>query len=261
MLDILLAKLSKRNVDVRFLDRSAPIEKIGGDKVKQPLTVKSGIDTETAKKIQTAVKQSKLKVQAVDPGRRGARERGETRRVAGRHRADSAGRQRRTAVVQQLPRLMRGRAALLAAVLLWSGAVAAQTVSLSGSLGGKALLMIDGAPRTLAVGQSAQGVKLVSVAGSDAVVEVGGRRVKLQLGSAQVNLGGAPTAGGGTQIVLTAGSGGHFVTQGSINGASVRFVVDTGATHVALSQAEAERIGLNFRKGQRGVGNTANGQW
>ena len=110
------------------------------------------------------------------------------------------------------------------------------------------------------MGQSAQGVKLLSVAGSDAVVEVGGRRVNLQLGSAQVNLGGAPSAGGGSQIVLTAGSGGHFVTQGSINGTSVRFVVDTGATHVALSQTEAERIGLNFRKGQRGVGNTANGQ-
>jgi cyclic-di-GMP-binding protein len=64
VMDILLAKLSKRGVDARFLDRSAAIEKIGGDKVKQVLTVKSGIDTETAKKIQTAVKQSKLKVQA-----------------------------------------------------------------------------------------------------------------------------------------------------------------------------------------------------
>ena len=50
------------------------------------------------------------------------------------------------------------------------------------------------------------------------------------------------------------------ITQGSINGSTVRFVVDTGATHVALSQAEAERIGINYRKGQRGVGNTANGQ-
>ena len=68
VMDILLAKLSKRGVDARFLDRSAAIEKVGGDKVKQPLTVKSGIDTETAKKIQTAVKQSKLKVQAAIQG-------------------------------------------------------------------------------------------------------------------------------------------------------------------------------------------------
>jgi cyclic-di-GMP-binding protein len=68
VMDILLAKLSKRGVDARFLDRSAAIEKIGGDKVKQPLTVKSGIDTDTAKKIQTTVKQSKLKVQAAIQG-------------------------------------------------------------------------------------------------------------------------------------------------------------------------------------------------
>ena len=64
VMDVLLAKLSKRNVDVRFLDRSAKIEKIGGDKVKQALVVRSGIDAETAKKLQTAIKQSKLKVQA-----------------------------------------------------------------------------------------------------------------------------------------------------------------------------------------------------
>jgi uncharacterized protein YajQ (UPF0234 family) len=64
VLDILMAKLTKRAVDARFLDRTAKIEKIGGDKVKQLLTIKKGIDTETAKKIQTAIKQSKLKVQA-----------------------------------------------------------------------------------------------------------------------------------------------------------------------------------------------------
>ncbi len=64
VMDVLLAKLSKRSVDARFLDRTAKIEKIGGDKVKQVLVVKSGIDSETAKKLQTAIKQSKLKVQA-----------------------------------------------------------------------------------------------------------------------------------------------------------------------------------------------------
>jgi len=62
--DILLAKLAKRNVDARFLDRSAKVEKIGGDKVRQALAVKSGIDSETAKKLQTTIKQSKLKVQS-----------------------------------------------------------------------------------------------------------------------------------------------------------------------------------------------------
>lgn len=154
---------------------------------------------------------------------------------------------------------MRWRRALWTMALLCAGTAAAQTVSMSGSLGGKALLMIDGAPRTLAVGQVAQGVKLVGVTGSEAVVEVGGRRITLQLGAAQVNLGGAASAGSGSRIVLTAGSGGHFVTQGSINGKSVSFIVDTGATHVALSQSVAEQIGLNYRSGQRSVGQTANG--
>jgi cyclic-di-GMP-binding protein len=66
--DILNAKLSKRNVDARFLDASAKIESIGGDKAKHRIVVKTGIDSETGKKIQTAVKQSKLKVQAAIQG-------------------------------------------------------------------------------------------------------------------------------------------------------------------------------------------------
>ena len=64
VMDVLIAKLTKRGVDIRFLDRSAKIEKIGGDKVKQLIVVKNGIDSDTAKKIQNAVKQSKIKVQA-----------------------------------------------------------------------------------------------------------------------------------------------------------------------------------------------------
>ena len=146
------------------------------------------------------------------------------------------------------------------AVCLAPAAVEAQTVALSGSLGNKALLVIDGAPRTMAAGSTVQGVKLISVNGDVAIVEVAGKRVALRLGSAQVNLGGAASAGGGAQIVLTAGTGGHFTTSGSINGKSVRFVVDTGATHVAMSQAQADSIGLAYQKGQRGMSNTANGQ-
>jgi aspartyl protease family protein len=155
---------------------------------------------------------------------------------------------------------MRRIAALMGVmVALVSPGAWAQAVSLSGSLGDKALLVIDGSPRTVAVGASVQGVKLLSVSGSDAVVEVGGKRVTLPLGGAQVNLGGAPSAGGGTQIVLTAGLGGHFQANGTINGRSVQFMVDTGATNIALSRDEAERIGLNWRNGQQGYTQTANG--
>jgi cyclic-di-GMP-binding protein len=62
--DILLAKLSKRGVDVRFLDLSTKLEKMGGDKVKQVVPVKTGIDSEAGRRIQGLIKQSKIKVQA-----------------------------------------------------------------------------------------------------------------------------------------------------------------------------------------------------
>ena len=146
-----------------------------------------------------------------------------------------------------------------AALLSVAASALAQNVSMSGSLGDKALLMIDGAPRTLATGTTVQGVKLISVTGSEAVVEVKSRRATLRLGEAQVNIGGAPSEGGGTQIVLAAGSGGHFMTGGAINGKAVRFLVDTGATYVSMGANEAERLGIDYRGGRRGMARTGNG--
>jgi cyclic-di-GMP-binding protein len=61
--DVLLGKFAKRNVDVRFLDHGK-VEKIGGDKVKQAITVRHGVPTDAAKKIVKLVKDSKIKVQA-----------------------------------------------------------------------------------------------------------------------------------------------------------------------------------------------------
>ena len=66
--DILLAKLTKRSVDVRFLDDTAKPEKIGGDKLKQLVKIRTGIESDLAKKIQSLIKQSKLKVQAAIQG-------------------------------------------------------------------------------------------------------------------------------------------------------------------------------------------------
>jgi cyclic-di-GMP-binding protein len=80
VMDILTAKLAKRNVDVRFLDTSAKIEKMGGDKVKQLVKVKAGIESDLAKKIQQLIKGSKLKVQAAIQG--------DTVRVTGTKRDD-----------------------------------------------------------------------------------------------------------------------------------------------------------------------------
>jgi hypothetical protein len=77
--DVLLAKLAKRRVDVRFLDYGSN-EKIGGDKIKQPITVRHGVPADAAKKIVRAVKDAKLKVQASIQG--------DTVRVTGAKRDD-----------------------------------------------------------------------------------------------------------------------------------------------------------------------------
>jgi len=145
------------------------------------------------------------------------------------------------------------------AAALCAGAALAQTVSMGGSLGNNALLLIDGKPRNVAVGATVEGVRLLSVTGNEAVVDVKGKRVTLRLGDAQVNLGGRQSDGGGRQIVLSAESGGHFFSNGTINGKTVRFMVDTGATNVSMSAEDADRIGIDYKNGQRGMSRTANG--
>ena len=151
------------------------------------------------------------------------------------------------------------RVAAFAFALLASTAAHGQSVSMAGSLGTRALLVIDGKPRQLAIGETAGGVKLLAVSTNDALVEVNGKRLALQLGGAPTNLGGAASAGTGDRIVLTSGSGGHFITSGTVNGSTARFVVDTGATMVTMSAQDAERVGIDYKKGAAGYSSTANG--
>jgi aspartyl protease family protein len=137
----------------------------------------------------------------------------------------------------------------------------AQSVTLSGMLGGKALLIVDGAPpKAVAAGQTHQGVKVVSTQGDQAVLEFGGRQYPMRVGDAPASVvtkGG--DTGSGTRIIIAASSGGHFLSQGQINGRSVQLVVDTGATSVSISVDDAQRIGLNYRSGQEVRLATANG--
>ncbi len=149
-----------------------------------------------------------------------------------------------------------------AVLVLCAGPAAAQSVSLAGSMGSdKALLMIDGQLRTLVVGASSQGVTLRRLGDGQAEVEVAGRKLTLTLGAlpARVDAAGGSAVGGDTDIVLPIGQGGHFSGSGSINGRAVQFMVDTGATTIALSQSEANRIGLDWKRGKPGLTNTANG--
>ena len=130
--------------------------------------------------------------------------------------------------------------------------------------GGKAQLVIDGGkPLMLSAGQtSPEGVKLISADSSTAVIEFQGKRRSLALGSG-MRIGGADlsaASSSGSSVTLTADERGHYQTLGQVNGGTVQFLVDTGATSIALPSADARRLGINYLNGQRGFTQTANGR-
>ena len=152
---------------------------------------------------------------------------------------------------------MKTRFAIACAALLVGSSVSAQSVALSGMMGGKALLLVDGKPpKSVAPGETHLGVKLLSVAADEAVVEIGGKRATLRLGESPVSVGAKSS---GKKIVLIANGQGHFTGAGKINGQAMQFLVDTGATFVSLGVAEAEHMGLNYKAGEPIRMNTANG--
>lgn len=155
-------------------------------------------------------------------------------------------------------------ALLLIALAGFGGMAHAQSVALAGMLGNKALLVVNGAPpKSVATGETHMNVKVISTAGDQAVLELNGKRHTLRVGDAPVSVGAGGGAGGGAgkgnRIVLNAGSGGHFMTAGQINGRAVQFMVDTGATSIAMSAADAERTGISYKDGQPVRMSTANG--
>jgi aspartyl protease family protein len=148
---------------------------------------------------------------------------------------------------------------VLLLALALAGSAAAAEVSLVGLYSGKALVVIDGGrPRSIPVGStSSEGVKLLAIDDGVATFEVDGRRQRLRVGQNAVSTG---DGGGGEQMVtLMADPAGHFVTVGSINGASVRLLVDTGATFVSMGVADAVRANIDYQKGTPAMMMTANG--
>ena len=153
--------------------------------------------------------------------------------------------------------LLHPTAALLSALLLAPLSAHAQSVALGGILGTKALLIVNNsAPRGVGAGESHQGVKVVSVGKDEAMVEIAGTRRTLHLGEAPVSVG---SKSGGRRVVLNADSRGHFINSGTINGRVMQYMVDTGASTVAIGRQDAERMGLNYQNGQPVMMNTANG--
>jgi len=149
-------------------------------------------------------------------------------------------------------------APVIAALCLAPAWAHAQSVGIAGMLGSKALLVVDAhPPRALGAGDEFQGVKVLSVGKDEATVEVKGAQRVLRLGEAPVSVG--RKGGSGKRVVLMADSRGHFVNSGTINGRVMQYMVDTGASSVAIGRADADRMGLSYLNGQPVRMNTANG--
>jgi aspartyl protease family protein len=154
------------------------------------------------------------------------------------------------------------KALWLAAILFLASTAHANDISVAALFPGKAVLVINGgAPRTVSVGQSTpEGIRLISADSSSAVIEFQGKRQTLVPGGSGRFGGGAPAGSSSGSVTLSPDDRGHYVTMGQINGGTIQLLVDTGATVIAIPSADARRLGINYRNGQRGFTETANGK-
>jgi aspartyl protease family protein len=164
----------------------------------------------------------------------------------------------------------------LLAFTLAGGAQAAE-LALSGIIGRQAVLVVDnGPPQLLAVGKStSDGIRLLSLEGNVAVIEFAGRRQTLRLGERVVRHpgGDAGNAGVGTltgeqarkvlargvEVTIESDASGHFLIGGEINGRNARFLIDTGASLVAIGYSAAQGLGLDLDDRQMSQAQTAGG--
>ncbi|HVY04451.1 MAG TPA: TIGR02281 family clan AA aspartic protease [Burkholderiales bacterium] len=134
----------------------------------------------------------------------------------------------------------------------------AAEVSVVALFPGKAMLVVDKEkPRTLRIGETYAGVTLVSATSEEAVVTVNGKQQRLRIGEGVYSA--VSVQNERAMVTIAADRNGHFTSSGSINGAPVRFLVDTGATMVSMTVDDARRAGVNYLAGERGYSQTANG--
>ncbi|MBT6272985.1 MAG: TIGR02281 family clan AA aspartic protease [Chromatiales bacterium] len=158
--------------------------------------------------------------------------------------------------------LLTGLASTLTAALLLFGASSAfavQQISVLALFTNQAMVDIDGKRRKLKKGEpSPEGVILISATAKAAILEVDGKQSQYQLGRRISTRFIGPRKGAVLRIWPT--SNGMYVTTGSINGFPVRFLVDTGATLIAMNRNEARRLGIDFRvEGRESRSTTASG--
>ena len=147
----------------------------------------------------------------------------------------------------------------LLVLALGAPAARATDVTVVGLFSGKAVVTITrGDPRILAVGQTtAEGVKLVAVDSKGATLEIDGKRQMLEMGQ-HFETASAPSDR--ASVTLAPDSRGHFIADAQVNGGHMRLLVDTGATSVRLSVQDAQRLGINYTKGEPGYSIVADGR-
>lgn len=158
-------------------------------------------------------------------------------------------------------RMLRGSLIVLlllvdATVARW--ALATPQIVVQGLFRDRAVVTIDGKQRMLRVGEaSPEGVELIRADSGEALLEFDGQRRVFRLGE-QIAANYAEQAS--TEVRIWPDGRGMYATVGTINGLTVRFLVDTGATSIAMNEAEARRLGIDYRMdGERGHASTASG--
>lgn len=142
------------------------------------------------------------------------------------------------------------RLLLFAAVLMavQKNAIAVDTIEVQGLFTNKAVVLIDGNRHVLAVGQSSpEGVKVISTDSRGAVLEVDGRKKHYILGSGST-VSTAFSKRKTQKETIYINSAGMYMTFGNINGRSVRFLIDTGASAIAMNTEQAKRLGILYDK-------------
>jgi aspartyl protease family protein len=166
-------------------------------------------------------------------------------------------------IIVTAPRLV---SRLLAGIAAWAVTATlpfahGAEVQVIGVFGSKATLVIDGGrPRTLSTGESTpEKIRLISVGADSAVIEADGKRQTLQMGQTGQRIS-AGQGVGAQRVTLTVDAKGHFFTTATVNGVSMPFMVDTGATMVTINSAHAKNAGIAYTAGERAVVQTANGK-
>lgn len=146
---------------------------------------------------------------------------------------------------------------LVVGLVFYKAANAATQVNVVGLFNGKAVLIVNGGkPKTYSIGENSNGVKLIAADSTTATLLIEGNLKQVGMGQAATVAG---ASSGVESVTLYANPEGHFVSDCFINGVSLKFILDTGATMVALNSGDANYARIDYKRGTPIQLSTANG--